>query len=57
MIKTMAATLIPKSLMSMNDLITFIKAIATAAMEPGPPSSQSVKPAINPTTGWKASFR
>ena len=56
-IKTMAAALIPKSLISKNDLATFIKAIETAAIEPGPPISQSVKPAIKPTTGWNASFK
>ena len=48
----MAAILIPKSEISKKLLKTDIKAMATAATEPGPPTNQSVKPEINPTIGW-----
>ena len=48
----MAAILIPKSEISTKLLKTDIRAMATAATDPGPPTIQSVKPDINPTIGW-----
>ncbi len=53
----MAAILTVRSLTGIKLENALGKAMAMAAMDPAPPSSQLEKPHIKPTAGWKASLR